>query len=113
MNTKSRIVTGDRMIKVFLSSTSKDLLAFRQKAEKAINSLDGYHCIAMENFGARAAAAEDYCPDLVSKCDLFVLLLGPTYGSCPQNTDKSYTELGYDRAIELGKPHLVLASPKH
>lgn len=101
------------MTKVFLSSTSKDLLAFRQKAEKAINSLDGYHCIAMENFGARDAAAEDYCPDLVGECDLFVLLLGPTYGSCPKHTDKSYTELEYERAVELGKSHLVFASAKH
>ncbi|MBI3424372.1 MAG: DUF4062 domain-containing protein [Acidobacteria bacterium] len=98
------------MIKVFLSSTSKDLGAFRQRAEKAINSLDGYHCIAMENFGARDAAAETYCPDLVAECEVFVLLLGATYGSCPPNEDKSYTELEYEQAVARNKPRLVFAA---
>lgn len=102
--------SGDTMIKVFLSSTSKDLVAFRQKAEKAINSLDGYHCLAMENFGARDAAAEVYDAAMVAECDLFVLLLGPTYGNCPKNTGKSYTELEYEKAIELSKPRLIFAS---
>jgi HEAT repeat protein len=98
------------MIKVFLSSTSKDLSEFRQRAEQAINSLDGYHCIAMENFGARDAAAEEYCPDLVAECDLVVLLLGAIYGSCPPNADKSYTELEYDKAVKLDKPRLVFVA---
>lgn len=100
------------MIKVFLSSTSKDLVAFRQKAERAINSLDGYHCLAMENFGARDATAEEYDAGLVTECDLFILLLGPTYGNCPKHKDESYTELEYDKAIELDKPRLIFASSK-
>jgi hypothetical protein len=40
------------MIKAFLSSTSKDLEPYRQRAKEAINGIDGYHCVAMENFGA-------------------------------------------------------------
>ncbi|MGH9836432.1 MAG: DUF4062 domain-containing protein [Blastocatellia bacterium] len=69
------------MINVFLSSTSKDLAPYRERAVKAINGIDSYHCIAMENFGARDSSAEVFCPDKVEECDLFILLLGPTYGS--------------------------------
>lgn len=100
------------MIKVFLSSTSKDLVEFRQRAEKAINSLDGFHCIAMENFGARDATAETYCPDLVADCDVIVLLLGPTYGSCPAGSTTSYTEQEWDKAVALDKPRLAFASSR-
>ncbi len=98
------------MIKVFLSSTSKDLVPFRERAIEVITGIDGHHCIAMENFGARDAAAEDFCRDEVAACDLFILLLGPTYGSCPHGSDQSYTHLEYDKAVELGKPRLVFAS---
>jgi energy-coupling factor transporter ATP-binding protein EcfA2 len=98
------------MIKVFLSSTSKDLEPYRQRAEKAINSIDGYHCVAMENFGARDSSAEVFCHENVEECDLFVLLLGPTYGSCPPGSDKSYTQLEYEAAVN--KPRLIFASSK-
>ncbi len=98
------------MIKVFLSSTSKDLREFRLRAKGAISDLGDYQCIAMEHFGAHDAAAEDYSLDRVAECDLFVLLLGATYGSCPPSADKSYTELEYDKAVELNKPRLVFAA---
>ncbi len=98
------------MIKVFLSSTSKDLVAFRQRAEKAINSLDGFHCIAMENFGARDATAAEYCPDLVAECEVFVLVIGAMYGSSPSDSETSFTELEYIKAVELKKPRLVFVA---
>lgn len=100
----------EAMPTVFLSSTSKDLVPYRQKADEAINRLDGYQCVQMENFGARDAAAEDFCPDLVAQCDLFVLLLGPSYGSRPPGSDKSYTELEYEAAVAFDKPRLIFAS---
>ena len=100
------------MIKAFLSSTSKDLEPYRQRATKAINGIDGYHCIAMENFGARDSSAEVFCPDKVAECDLFVLFLGPTYGSCPPGSDKSYTHLEYETAVAFDKPRLIFASSK-
>jgi hypothetical protein len=68
------------MIKAFLSSTSKDLEPYRQRAKEAINGIDGYHCVAMENFGARDSPAEVFCPEKVEGCDLFILLLGLTDG---------------------------------
>lgn len=95
------------MTKVFISSTSKDLDVYRQAAYKAVQKLDGYHGIIMENFGARDNPPEVFCPDKVKECDLFILLLGLTYGSCPPDSDKSYTELEYEAAIKNNKPCLL------
>jgi len=100
------------MIKAFLSSTSKDLEPYRQRAKEAINGIDGYHCVAMENFGPRNSSAEVFCSDKVKECDLFILLLGPTYGSRPPGSDKSYTHLEYEAAVAFDKPRLIFASSK-
>jgi len=62
------------MIKVFLSSTSKDLEPYRQRTTKAISGIDGYHCIAMENFGARDSSAEAFCPDKVEEWTILALI---------------------------------------
>ena len=36
---------------VFLSSTAKDLQAHRDAAYHAVEGLDGFHCVRMEDFG--------------------------------------------------------------
>lgn len=46
---------------VFLSSTSKDLTQYREAAYRAIERLDGYHCVRMEDFGARNWRADAFC----------------------------------------------------
>jgi len=42
---------------VFLSSTARDLHPHRQAVYPAIEALDGYHCVRMEDFGARDGEA--------------------------------------------------------
>lgn len=93
--------------KVFLSSTYKDLKEYREAAYKAIEKLDGYHCLPMENFGARDSEADDYCREEVIGCDLFVGILGHLYGSCPGGYSQSYTEREYDAAVNEGIPRLM------
>jgi len=92
---------------VFLSSTGKDLAAYREAAGDAINALDGYKCIRMEDFGARDAMADDFCQARVKECDVFVGILGHCYGSSPKGSEKSYSEQEYDAAIATGKPRLM------
>ena len=96
---------------VFLSSTSKDLSEYRAAVIEAIEGIDGYHCDRMEEFGARDDKSENFCPERVAECDLFVGILGPLYGSSPSNSDKSYTEQEYDTAVELKKPRLMFVTP--
>jgi hypothetical protein len=54
------------MHQVFLSSTARDLTAYRDAVTDAINRL-GFHCVRMEDFGARAAPADDFCQAKIAK----------------------------------------------
>lgn len=95
------------MKRVFLSSTGKDLLFCRQAAYEAIEGLDGYHCVRMEDFGARNFSAVEFDREKIKKCDLFVVIVGHLYGSIPPRSEASFTELEYQNAVELNKPRLV------
>lgn len=97
---------------VFLSSTGKDLAACRKAAGDAIDKLDGYTCIRMEDFGARDAMADDFCQAKAKECDVFVGILGHCYGSSPKGSEKSYTEQEYDAAVSAGKPRLMFLAPE-
>lgn len=100
------------MRKVFLSSTSRDLYEYREAVAKAIHGLDGYHCVRMEDFGARNQQALEFCRSKVYECDLFVGVLGLLYGSCPEGGDLSYTEDEYVTATQAAIPRLMFVSPE-
>ena len=91
------------MLTIFLSSTTKDLAQCRESVYRAINGLDGYHCIRMEDFGSWDTAPDDFCRSKVAKCDLFVCIAGPLYGS-RSPAGRSYTEREFEAAIEHDKP---------
>jgi formylglycine-generating enzyme required for sulfatase activity len=92
---------------VFLSSTARDLGPYRDAVYKAISGLDGFHCVRMEDFGARDWAADDFCRARVAECDVFVGLIGHLYGSSPTGLKISYTESEYEAAVEKGLPRLL------
>ena len=48
--------------KVFLSSTGADLRTYREAAYAALHKLDGWHCIRMEDFGARDRDMDTFIP---------------------------------------------------
>jgi hypothetical protein len=100
------------MWKVFLSSTSRDLSAHRSAVLRAIRKMDGFHCHAMEDFGARHASPLEFCRSSVQKCDVFVGILAGFYGSCPPESDVSYTEHEYETALSIGLPLLMFLSPE-
>lgn len=95
---------------VFLSSTFKDLTEHRNAVLAAVNSLDGYKCIAMEQFGARDGIAVRFDREAVLRADLFVGIVGHIYGSVDVEKKKSYTELEFDAARAAGKPRLIFLS---
>lgn len=96
--------------KVFLSSTAKDLITYRDAAKTIIDGLDGFKCIQMENFGARDSTAEKFSVKKVMECDLFIGIIGLCYGSSPENEERSYTEIEYETAIAGKKSRLLLVS---
>lgn len=101
------------MKKVFLSSVAKGLEACRDAAYERVNKLDGYHCVRMEDFGARDAAPADLCRQKVRECDIFVGIVGPRYGSCPPDMDTSFTEIEYETARKEGRRRLVFVTDEN
>jgi hypothetical protein len=98
-------------MKVFLSSTGRDLKAHRAAAFDAIQGL-GLHCVRMEDFHWAAIEIENFDDRRVAECDLFVIIVGIVHGTCPEDSEKSYTELEYDKAVELNKPIFLFLAPE-
>lgn len=98
--------------KVFLSSTARDLPEYRDAVYEAVQELDDYKCVRMEDFGAHAASPIEQCRRAVGECDLFVGVIGPLHGSSPPGSESSFTELEYYAAVDYKKPRLMFVTPK-
>lgn len=91
---------------IFLSSTYSDLVDYRQKAIDVITSLK-QHYEGMEIFGADERTPLEVMLDKLSYCQIYVGIIGMRYGSVDKATNKSYTQLEYERAMELKIPCLI------
>ena len=98
------------MQQVFLSSTAKDLDAYRDKVAEAIHRLDGFNCIRMEEFGARELQADAFCRNTIADCAVAVFIVGLCYGSQPEGAEDSYTVREYAAAVSAGLACLVFLS---
>lgn len=92
--------------RVFVSSTYTDMLRFRDSIKDALNKAD---CLAygMERFGARAIPPLETCYEELKGCQIYICALGMRYGSIDEQTQKSYTQLEYEKAESLGIPILA------
>jgi hypothetical protein len=68
---------------VFLSSAARGLEEYREAVYHAIERIDGYHCVRMEDFGARELESAEFCSKRAAECDIFVGIVGQRYGSSP------------------------------
>jgi hypothetical protein len=84
---------------VFISSIQRGYEDVRDAVRRAVESLDMRPLMA-EGAGAHAESPQRALLDLVARCDVFLLLIGPRY-SRP-------TEDEFNEANRLGKPILVL-----
>ncbi len=92
-------------ISIFISSTYKDLAAYRNEVETRLVSME-QSIKGMEYFGASSETPLKVCKQKISECKLMILLIGVSYGSIEPVSGKSYTENEYDFATELGIPTL-------
>lgn len=107
-------------IPVFVSSTYEDLKVYRSEIYALLLEL-GLEPRGMEAFGSRSEAPLQTCLNEVSRCKIYIGILGMKYGSLEENTKKSFTELEYEQAIENHAYILVylidednaLVHPKH
>lgn len=90
-------------MKVFISSTYKDLIDYRAAAIRAVEGTN-YQASKMEVFGARADEPLDACLKEVEESELFIGIYALRYGYIPAGSEISITEMEYVHARKLGKP---------
>lgn len=100
------------MMRVFISSTSEDLVQYRAVVIDAVQHT-GWQAIGMESFGTDTRPTVDACIGRVLECDLFVLILAFRYGWIPKPEEggdgaSSITRLEYDAAVKARKPIRIL-----
>ncbi|HEU4556996.1 MAG TPA: DUF4062 domain-containing protein, partial [Longimicrobium sp.] len=98
-------------MKVFLSSTFKDLEDYRAAVITRLRRLDGVEVRCMEDFGARPGTPKDFCIEEAQNCDLFIGLIGHLYGFIPAGDDASITEQEYDAASAAERDMLLFVAP--
>lgn len=89
-------------MKVFISSTYKDLIDYRAAAIRAVEGTN-YQASKMEVFGARAEEPVVACLKEVEASDLFIGIYAHRYGYVPAGSEISITEMEYAYAKKLGK----------
>jgi hypothetical protein len=86
-------------VPIFLSSTYEDLQPHRKAVWDTLEKLK-VGVSGMEVFGARSEEPLDTCLDEVSKCSVFIGILGMRYGSTHAEFGKSFVQLEYERAVQ-------------
>lgn len=89
-------------MKVFISSTYKDLIDYRAAAIRAVEGTN-YQAGKMEVFGARSDEPVEVCLKEVLDSDLFIGIYALRYGYIPDGSDISITEMENAHAKKLGK----------
>jgi len=98
-------------LKVFVSSTSKDLTDYRAAARNVILDQQ-WQPVMMEHFGARADSTVEACVNAVRECDLVLLIIAHRRGYVPTEEQKgngadSITSLELQAARAIGIPILT------
>src|SRR5689334_7610079 len=96
----------DKRYQVFVSSTYEDLREERQEVIQALLELD---CIptGMELFPATDEDSWTLIKEFIRQCDYYVVIVAGRYGSINRATGKSYTQMEYEFAVEVGIPALA------
>jgi len=98
-------------IRVFVSSTQKDLQPERDSAEAVIAGL-GHECLRAETHDAPGRSPEEVCRRLARDCDVYVGVFGGRYGFVVSRIGYSATEMEY-REARVCNPEKVFVYVKH
>ncbi len=115
-----------RDIKFFISAVTRELGSVRKLLKRAIEENDqltkelddeDYHAIEQDNFQLDHRTIEDKLRTLIHRCDGVIHIAGFCYGAEPTDEPsrklrRSYTQLEYEIALELGKPVYVFVTEK-
>jgi hypothetical protein len=99
-----------RDTRVFISAVTRELGSVRKLVEKGLK-VNGYHAVEQDNFPPDYRDLIDSDRKLIESCDAVVHIAGHCYGDEPERPPdaprRSYRQLEYDVAVELGKPVYV------
>lgn len=99
----------EKMFRIFVSSTFTDLRDERDTIIRSILQL-GHFPICMENFVASQYHQMNFIKEQLDTADMFIIIIGKRYGSCPRGDTCSFTEHEYEYAKQIGLPILALIS---
>ena len=101
----------DKRYQVFVSSTYEDLIEERKEVIQALLELD---CIpaGMELFPAADEEQWSLIKRVIDDCDYYIVIIGGRYGSVDPKSNKSYTQMEYEYAVEKNKPVIAFTHKK-
>jgi Domain of unknown function (DUF4062) len=109
--TSSALTPIDVKKTVFISSTFTDLTQYRNAVWTLLESFN-VSVKGMEAFGARKETSLDTCLIELEQSNIYVGIIGFRLGSVHPQYGKSFTQIEYERAVELKKEILIyLADP--
>ncbi len=97
----------EKIYSAFISSTAS-VSDYRQEAVDALLDM-GFYCHCMEHFTAHDF---DQIKAYIKNSDFVLLIIGTDYGSIDQKTGKSWTQLEFEYAKEIGKSVLAIKTPE-
>ena len=100
--------------RVFVSATSHDLGSFRKAVGEILVKL-GALPVVQDHFAQAYRSVTEMLREKIGQCDAAICLVGRRYGHEPPHRDadqprRSYTQLEYEVAVELGKPVFVFVA---
>ena len=109
MSTPEHTIRRDT--RVFISAVTRELGSVRKLVKKGLEDND-YHAVEQDNFPPDYRDLIDKLRQRIASCDAVVHIAGHCYGAEPTKRPddaprRSYTQLEYDIAVELGKPVYV------
>ena len=96
---------------IFISATSRDLKSFREATAEILLKKHAFP-VTQEHFLPDHRSVVAMLQDKIGQCGAAICLVGRYYGHEPPKREpdeprRSYTQLEYDIAVELGKPVFV------
>lgn len=95
---------GEKIYKVFVSSTYEDLRVERAEVQKALLRLKCLP-VGMELFPAADEEAWEFIKRQIEDSDYYIVIVAGRYGGVTKG-GRSYTEMEYDYAQSIGKPSI-------
>lgn len=93
----------ERKYQVFISSTFEDLKEERKLIMQILLELD-FIPSGMELFQASDDSQWKLIKKVISSCDYYIVIIAGRYGSVHPITQKSYTQMEYEYALQIGIP---------